>query len=377
LPVADDRPFTDCREPELEERIAADLGRIRTAVEASLGPSLVALLLGGGFGRGEGGGIRDAGGRLAPYNDYDLVAVVRGVPRWKLGRLRKDLTALATGLESALGIEVELSPLRSEDLRRLPFTMMWCELFAAHRLIAGDGAVLGLVPAMPPAELPLIEGTRYLTNRAALLLWARVDDLPPGRVWKFVHKAWLAAGAGALIGRRAFVVGYGARQAKLEQLASAEGALVVPGLPMALLVERHREAASARLVATDPPGDAELARRVEEVRAAILGVWRWLEERRTARPFADWAAYASAPGLFREPLRATPSTLARQLLLMRERAFVPPFCLREHPRTRVSRALPGLLAGNLPDEATRRLVGGGDGWADAAARCLALWRRAN
>ena len=374
--MADGRPFTECREPALEKRIGEDLGRIREVVEGAVGSSLVALLLGGGFGRGEGGGIRNEAGEWEPYNDYDLVAVVRDVPRWRLGPVRRDLTALAGRLEKSLGIEVELSPLRVEDLPRLPFTMMWCELFAAHRVIAGDEGRLGKVPAMPPGELPLIEGTRYLTNRAALLLWARAETMPPGRVWKFVHKAWLAAGAGALVGRRAFVVGYGARQRRLEELA-AGGGLAVPGLSSSLLVERHREAAAARLVATDPPGEVELARLVEEARAATLAVWRWLEELRTARTFSDWKAYASAPGLFAEPLAAMPSTVARQLLLLKGGAFVPPFCLREHPRTRVSRALPGLLAGDAPDETTRRLLGGGAGWADATARCLALWRRAN
>ena len=375
--MGDGRPFTECREPELEERIAKDLDRIRAALLEPLGDSLVALLLGGGFGRGEGGGIRDSAGRWAPYNDYDLVAVVRGVPRWRLGRLRGELTALAGRLEGELGVEVELWPLPSEELPGLPFTMMWCELFAAHRLIAGEGAALAGVPPMPPADLPLIEGTRYLTNRAALLLWARAEEMAPGRVWKFVHKAWLAAGAAVLAGNRSFTVGYGARQRALEQLGAAGGRPVLPGLPVERLVERHREAAAARLVATEPPAEGELASRVEEAREAVLEVWRWLEERRTGRTFAGWPAYASAPGLFAEPLAALPATVARNLLLMGAKALVPPSCLREHPRTRVTRALPGLLAGIAPDGTTRRLLGGGEGWDEAAARCLSLWRRAN
>jgi hypothetical protein len=374
--MAEERPFTDCREPMLEKRIGEDLGRIREVVEGSIGSSLVALLLGGGFGRGEGGGIRNESGGWEPYNDYDLVAVVRDVPRHRLGRVRKDLTALAGRLEKSLGIEVELSPLRSEDLPRLPFTMMWCELFAAHRLIAGDERKLRAVPPMPPADLPMIEGTRYLTNRAALLLWARAEAMAPGRVWKFVHKAWLAAGAATLIGNRAFVVGYGARQRRLEELGEG-GALVLPGLSGALLVERHRDAAAARLVATEPPPEGELEGRVEEVRAAVLSVWRWFEERRTGRAFPGWSEYAAAPGLFPEPASALPATVARNLLLLGKEALVPPRCLFEHPRTRVSRALPGLLAGQEPGGETVRLLGGGKTWADAAGRCLALWRRAN
>ncbi len=375
--MGEGRPFTECREPELEARIVNDLDRIRAAVREPLGDSLVALLLGGGFGRGEGGGIRDSGGRWAPYNDYDLVAVVRGVSRWRLGRLRRELTALAGRLERELGVEVELWPLRSEDLPNLPFTMMWCELFATNRLIEGDGAALRCVPPMPPSGLPLIEGTRYLTNRAALLLWARAEEMAPGRVWKFLHKAWLAAGAAVLIGQRAFTVGYGARQRALEGLGASGRPPDLPGLPVERLVERHREAAAARLVATEPPAGEELALRTAEVREAVLVVWRWLEERRTGRSFAGWPAYASAPGLFAEPFAALPATAARQLLLMKGHALSPPFCLREHPRTRVTRALPGLLAGIAPDDTTRRLLGGGRDWDDATGRCLSLWRRAN
>ena len=366
-----DAPYTALADPALEARIASDLRRITAKVREALGPSLSVLLLGGGLGRGEGGGVRNSDGSWKPYNDYDLFAVVEGVSRLGMGRLRAELIQVAAGLEKELGVEVELSPIRREGLGRLPFTMMWCELFAAHRVLAGDPGVLAAIPPMPAGELPLVEAARYLTNRSALLLWALAEPLPPDRVWKFVHKAWLASGAAFLIGRRQFTVGYAARQRRMDE-ARAKGDPV----PL-LLVERHGEAAQARLEATLPPPADRLTSLVAEARDGVLEAWKGVEETRTGEKISSWDAYAARPGLFSEPLSLLPSMAVRNLLLLGRRGLVPLSSLREHPRTRVTRVLPALLEKRAPTPETSHLLGGGATWADAASRCLALWRRAN
>jgi hypothetical protein len=366
-----DSSFTVIAEPALEKRIASDLRTITATVQKALGPSLSLLLLGGGRGRGEGGGVRSADGTWMPYNDYDLFAVVQGVSRLRMRSLRAELLLVAAGLEKELGVEVELSPISKEGLKDLPFTMMWCELFAAHRVLAGDPAVLSSVPPMLPANLPLVEAARYLTNRSALLLWALSEPLPPERVWKFIHKAWLASGAAFLIGQGQFTIGYAGRQRRLEK-AQARG----DSIPR-LLAERHGEAARARLEATAPPPPEALGAFVAEARDGALEAWRGVEERRIGKPIRSWAEYAELPGLFAEPLSALPALAVRHLLLLGGRGLLPFSSLREHPRTRVTRALPGLLEKQPPSSATSHLLGGGADWADAARRCLALWKRAN
>ena len=60
---------------EFNERLNETLLRIGDEVEQALGNNLVTLVLGGGYGRGEGGlVVKD--GKEMPYNDLDLTLVV-------------------------------------------------------------------------------------------------------------------------------------------------------------------------------------------------------------------------------------------------------------------------------------------------------------
>lgn len=357
--------YTPLGEPELERRIAADLDRLAGAVERELGTSLRALLLGGGYGRGEGGGRRDASGAWLPLNDYDLVALVAGVPRFRLAAWRRRLGALALRQAAVLGIEVELSPLRVEELAHLPFTLMWCELLATPHLLAGDPAALADARPLPPGELPAVEGLRFLANRGALLLWSRLEALPADRVWKFVAKAWLACGAATLIARRRFAIGYAARQRELETLPT-DALPPVPGL-----VEHHRVAVDERLVPTPAPPD--LAAEVAAATAALLSCWRWSETLRSGWAPPSWEAYAAHAGLFPEPAGRRLELLLRHLRLLGPRGLEPWSATAEHPRARLLRALPAALAGEASPTAARLM---GTTEAGMAARCLALWQRA-
>ncbi len=363
-------PFTPLGEPDLETRILNDVSQVTAAVKEELGDTLEALLLGGGYGRGEGGGIKDNHGLWKPYNDYDLLAVVRGTSRFQSRRVRQRLLHLGTRLEKRLGIEVEISPLRKEELPKLPFTMMWCELFGEHRLLFGEPRLLQGVPVMPPHSLPLIEGVRYLTNRGALLLWALSETLPHERTWKFVHKVWLAIGAAVLIGNHQFEIGYTRRQAALEKLPDAQN-------PVPECVQHHLVSVNARLRPEEPPDSRQVREELDEACFSLLTVWKWLEEHRMGRPFPSWEEYSKADHLFAEPVSRMPGLAARHLFLSGPRGLYPVRFLSEHPRTRVTRVLPQLLLSRDSSESAARLLGSGPAWDDRARACLALWRRAN
>lgn len=354
--------------PGLAERIDDDLNTVASEVRKFLDSRYRALVLSGGYGRGEGGGI-EVDGQWKPYNDYDLFVVVDGVNRFQLPGLRTQLAALGRSLEDDLGLEVELAPLRTEDLPHLPFTMMWCELLGAHRVIDGDMDSFACAPKLEPSKLPMFEGVHYLCNRAALILWSLVETLPPARVWKFVHKAWLAVGAAVLIAESRFSVGYTARLAALETLAVENG----PGIPN--LLEHYHEASIARVAPQEPPEDDCVLRARDEVADAILKTWRWFEQRRLGLELSDFGRYASAPDIKRDPVVSAPSNIVRHLRLLGRAGLRPCSILLEHPRTRVIRSLPALLAHEEDGAAVERLVGGGATWRERSNRWLDLWRK--
>lgn len=155
-----DFPYTERDAPEERVVVERDLRRIVEGVRAA-DPHLDALVLTGGFSRGEGT-VHDG----KPVNDYDLVAV----------RARPGGGALYRRLHHALseevGIEVDLMPVWRARLPRLSPKLFWLDLRLGGRVIAGDPRALDAIPRFDVADLPRAEAARLLGNRAAGLLLA-------------------------------------------------------------------------------------------------------------------------------------------------------------------------------------------------------------
>jgi len=167
-----DFAFTERDSPEIRARIAHDLGTIVDAVRAA-DPHLVALVLTGGFSRGEGT-VRDG----APINDYDLVAV-RSRPG---GDAR--MQALGNRLSDEIGLEVDLLPVWRARLPRVGRKLFWLDLRLGGRVLDGDPSVLASLPQLSPGDLDPVEGARLLGNRAAGLILAlpAPSELPDARL---------------------------------------------------------------------------------------------------------------------------------------------------------------------------------------------------
>lgn len=155
-----DFAFTEHDAPDVRKAIESDLGTIARRV-AKADPALVALVLTGGFSRGEG---TTRHGR--PLNDYDLVAV-RARPGG--GAL---YSALHRDLTRAVGIEVDLMPIWRARVPRVGRKLFWLDLRLGGRVIAGDEGALDRIPKFAAADLSRLEGPRLLANRAAGLLLA-------------------------------------------------------------------------------------------------------------------------------------------------------------------------------------------------------------
>jgi hypothetical protein len=198
---ADQDRYTLAGPDEVERRIACDQRRVCDEV-ASLLPAerISALVLAGGYGRGEGG-YRRSGPVMVPYNDYDYFLVVNGVS----AAARKDLDIALHGTAERLGrefgLEVDFAVLESERLARLPVCLMYSELKWRHRVLLGDPRALDAVQSPPPADLPLAEFSRMMLNRGALLLM-NARELEEGavrarsseRFLRYFSKGMLAAG---------------------------------------------------------------------------------------------------------------------------------------------------------------------------------------
>lgn len=329
--------------------LEARLGRLCELVRHGVGRLVPArrregILLGGGYGRGEGGVLRTAGGDR-PYNDLEFYVFLRGSTVLNEWRHRAQLTDLAHRLTAEAGVEVEFKIQSAAGLRRQPVTMFSYDLVQGHRLVAGDGGLLrGCEHHLRAEDIPLAEATRLLFNRSSGLFFARqrldragftVDD--SDYVERNLAKARLALGDVVLCAAGQYHWSCRERHRRLMELPAAEG---VPGLA-AIRTEHGRGVDFKLHPRVLNRAAAELREDFRRISQLACRLWLWLESRRLGAAFRTPGGYAlHAPSKCPDtsPLRNWLVT-ARHLGL---RELASPGAVR-YPRERLLRALPVLL----------------------------------
>ena len=307
---------------------------------------LSALIMIGGYARGEGG-YRYRQGRPEPYNDYDYFVVVRGVSRKVARRLQGQLSSLAEALEKSVGVEVDLAILRQETLPGSPSTLMFAEMVQGHRILAGDPNVLSLLRPMPLDELSLGEFTRLMLNRGALLLINQqmlATEQPLSAVareqfLKYAFKAVLASGDAYLATRGLYHPLY---QTKWQRLKAIEEELPTG------FVTLYADAMEAKF---HPEYERYALLDLNAYQKYIIRTWRdalvALEEARLGRRVQDWVAYASpsvAKGQSNDGVRSLLRNLAITLRDYGPREILANLAWsRRYPRERLISVLPVIL----------------------------------
>jgi hypothetical protein len=198
--------YTRIGDSDLERRLSAWLREIAADLE-TLDPASrpLAVYLGGGYGRGDGGvAVKAEGSSL--YNDLDFFVFGKNFLHCR--RVNRALQSLHRKWSEILNVEVDFSLAKSERrLSSLFPTLMFQELLQGHEQIYGDRDVLAGLPRLPPTELPAIEGFRLLLNRGAGILFAAEQILAPSGMdcqqrdfaVRNLHKAVLGCGDALLL----------------------------------------------------------------------------------------------------------------------------------------------------------------------------------
>ncbi|MFA6929957.1 MAG: hypothetical protein WCT05_06495 [Lentisphaeria bacterium] len=164
--------FTQIADAAVEKKLASALAGI-AADMAALPPEEhpMAVYLGGGYGRGDGGVALKADGTRGLYNDLDLFVVGRNF--WHCRRINRALQKLQYKWTEMLQVEVEFSSAKTPaGLARIRDTLMFQELLRGHQQIFGETDVLQGLPRLRVEDLSVLEGFRLLLNRGAGLLFA-------------------------------------------------------------------------------------------------------------------------------------------------------------------------------------------------------------
>lgn len=337
--------FTLDGDAGLEAHLARLCAQVRAGVEQSLPRGrLEGILLGGGYGRGEGGVRRTAEGDR-PYNDLEFYLVLRGHTLLNDWLHRARLDALAHALSDGAGVEVEFKVISRADLREGEVTMFSYDLVHGHRRVCGPADLLAGCEHHAQAEdIPLAEATRLLLNRCTGLLFAQQRLAAPrfhaddaDFVSRNLAKARLALGDAllALVGRYHW---------SCRERAARLAALDLPGSPPWWDAVRAEHAAGVafklRPTRCDLPA-AALERELQGLSQLACRVWLWVESRRLGADFRSPVSYA----LHRAP-KCQGSPAWRNWLLTARKVgrleLLSPRALR-YPRERLLRTLPVLL----------------------------------
>ena len=210
----------DC--PELDrllDEACAEMGR---EIDSLCIPRLAGVVLGGGYGRGEGGvreckvdGMSAAECRLS--NDLDFFAITEdGVPEAEtVASIGAALKPIAEKWKSKLGIDVDFAVKTPCRLKHDEERIMVQELLRGHFDVAGQRgeALFAHIERRPAEAIPWSEAARLLTNRGFGLLLARVkltggkcrfaDDREDFAA-RNLNKCILGAGDARLVARHAY-----------------------------------------------------------------------------------------------------------------------------------------------------------------------------
>lgn len=167
---------------------------------------LSALVLGGGYGRGEGGVLRLADGTEKLYNDLDFFVISKQANPWKNSQISFKLKQLHHELSDLYGVEVDFSAcMPIGGLDKLPPYLIWYELINSYQVIWGNKHALHKVPRWEASDLEPVEAVKLLLNRGMGLYFSRQylnmekPEMHLDFVNRNIHKAYQAMTEAILI----------------------------------------------------------------------------------------------------------------------------------------------------------------------------------
>jgi hypothetical protein len=333
-------------ETQLSETCQSILAETLKVVPKS---KLEALVLGGGYGRGEGGVLHtEAGDR--PYNDLEFYVFMRGNRLWNDRVYGPSLRQLAERLSPKAGLHVEFKIDSLGHFKRSPVSIFSYDLVSGHKIVLGNEALFqDCQHHLDSTAIPLSEASRLLLNRCSGMLLAQ-ELLSRSAA----HGLELTSEQADFVGRNlakvqlclgdAVLVAFGQYDwSCLERVHRVHTLIPDEKVPWFSAVQTHHAAGAGFKL--EPQKLSKSVRRFEQERSELgllaLAVWLWLENRRLGCKFESIRDYSFHPQV------KCPGTSAWWNYLLSLRSFgakaaLAPLSLR-YPRERLLNALSLLL----------------------------------
>ena len=288
--------FTVDGSDALEKHLAESCRRVLAGVQQLVAADkLEALVLGGGYGRGQGGVLITEGGD-APYNDMEFYVFMRGNRILNERKYWQMLNNLGERLSPDAGLHVEFKIDSLARLRRSAVTMFTYDLVSGHRIIFGSEQVFtGCEHHLRAEDIPIFEATRLLFNRCTGLLLAKELLRKPALtqdeadfVGRNLAKAQLGVGDAVLAACGKYHWNCLERRSALNKLAPMDG-------PACMSEVRSHHCAGVQFKLHPEQlsrSTASFQDEHETISRLAREVWLWLEKRRLGKAFPSLHDYA-------------------------------------------------------------------------------------
>jgi hypothetical protein len=305
------------------------------------GRKVHAILLGGGYGRGEGGVLR-INAEDQPYNDLEFYILLRSNDLIAARRYGLAVHRLSEELSKREQIEIELKLLSLRKLQHSSVTMFYYDLVNGYRLVLGTDQWLASCEQQRAAHrIPLHEATRLLMNRCSGMLFAserlartEFTAADADFVGRNLAKAKLALGDVALTMRGQYHWSCRERHKRLHKLAAESHDETLTSL---LLL--HEQGVHFKLHPTRTDRSRQdLEAELNFLKDVARDLWIRLESRRLNACFPSIESYAV------DSAAKCPETKAVKNRLINFRTFGASGLMDpRYPRERLLRTLPLLL----------------------------------
>lgn len=325
-----DSRYFEGSHPELEHSLESHFARVRQGFEKR--DLKGALVLGGGYGRGEGGVMLDAG-KPGFSNDLDYFLFDDEPAESALNAWCREIERDESKI---LGIDVEIKTLNADSIGDASRSMMFADLVAGHVVVAGDASFLAnRLATLDFSRIDAEEAVRLLWNRGSGMFFSRCrmgKDSELGYVIRNHAKLKLALGDAWLCLHGKYISKCRERGKRLAEISLPDG------IPM--LRDWHAEGVEFKFRPYSTGVSwSELESEAQQLTKAWGQVYLAAEGKRLGREIQDFADYLSIQ-------RLLPGSGLKNLVLavrdkLKRGGYIRP--LGDYPRAGLMRALPCLL----------------------------------
>jgi hypothetical protein len=213
--------YTIYNNSDIDNQIDKYLKRIKDEILLLINPiEIKAIILAGGFGRGEGG-IWYNNGIVKPVNDFDIIVFPKRHFKKFKKKYFKDLNKIAEKIAIELEIkqiDINIGNYNKFYIRKffLFYTVNTYEIVNGHIFLFGNININRLKNSYNSSKIPLIEGLKYLFTRGSGLLIAVYVNLskkqiPLEIIYNEINKCYLAFGDSYLILKKQYHYSYAQR----------------------------------------------------------------------------------------------------------------------------------------------------------------------